>query len=465
MTEAISLTEPSCGQPHTDLWLAMKNLGSMFSCYMKMLSGAARTAWLMPFCIEVSYLAIKLRAMHKRWQVYLPFHEAFDVDFKECLETVHGWLLVLRGEWPGTKVDNGYLLDIVGYEVEPIREGAGHAEIGRNVQEYCRRLDSQLCSGSLKDWEKTARMRLDGEVRRIIDEGAGRDVLKRLAVNALSALAAVLQELEDFLWSERTEEQFIVLAHRIVLRDCIDAMKSARNRVRCERSAWPAKHVNEHAVAMKEELKKLLMEDSTGAWLKDYVDLECPVLLDDACFGQFLFRYRNSLRIEDVQLIVERCHMIVELNHCIDAMPGCAGPHARTLNAEEEHVHRHLQSMAAMVDWCGGATAESIRTGIDRMLGVNWQLDGRLKEMSDLLWKMLKMRRNCDCEKSMRMTWLNIVGWCVRHSMLRGSSPALCRTFYPHCGEDDYKAIDKGRSDALQLLRNVEPLLLRFLLP
>ena len=49
--------------------------------------------------------------------------------------------------------------------------------------------------------------------------------------------------------------------------------------------------------------------------------------------------------------------------------------------------------------------------------------------------------------------------------MLDGASPQLCKDFYPHAGEDDYKSIDKGRNQKVYAFVDIEPLLDTYLKP
>ena len=52
-----------------------------------------------------------------------------------------------------------------------------------------------------------------------------------------------------------------------------------------------------------------------------------------------------------------------------------------------------------------------------------------------------------------------IVGYCLRKGLLSGGSPALAKTFYPKCQEDDYKAIIKGKNGENATFKALEPLL------
>lgn len=165
--------------------------------------------------------------------------------------------------------------------------------------------------------------------------------------------------------------------------------------------------------------------------------------------------------------MVKCCTMIEDLNRFIDPnlqlKKRKSQAQGRELDNEEKAIVKTLLSLADKGDWRGGATADSIKLGINRMLGVGFHLDAEMQPLSDALWKLLKERRNCDADKSLMVTWLNIVGWCVAHRYLSGGSPALCKTFFPRCGQDDYKAIDKGKAGQPAAFKKIEALLEKFM--
>ena len=66
-------------------------------------------------------------------------------------------------------------------------------------------------------------------------------------------------------------------------------------------------------------------------------------------------------------------------------------------------------------------------------------------------------------EESLMLTWFNIVGYCLRKGLLSGGSPALAKTFYPKCQEDDYKAIIKGKNGDNATFKALEPLLDKYI--
>ena len=56
-----------------------------------------------------------------------------------------------------------------------------------------------------------------------------------------------------------------------------------------------------------------------------------------------------------------------------------------------------------------------------------------------------------------------IVGYCLRKGLLSGGSPALAKSFYPKCQEDDYKAIIKGKNGENATFKALEPLLDKYI--
>jgi len=458
----------------SDLCIILDNLEAMFACYLNMASHKAREAWMLAMSIEVAMVTMKLRAMRERWKVYLPFQEVIDVRFGERKKRVESWLPVLGDESVDTELlydelipDVGYLLDLMGCPVEPIKQGLSADDLKVAVVSYCRKVDKLLRTCDVEDWEKQAMSRVETNLQVLISKFDSEDATREVCVLTIRALAEELNELEEFFWSDLKEEQFMVLANRLMHRDCQEAIKMAHDRVRREHSSWPKKFEKMRATAMKEQVKMQLMMEAKGDELKEYIDLDYPNLLGDACFGQYLFKARHELTCEQMQKMVGYCTMIDDLNQYID--PKLKDKKlkeeafGRVLDAEEKAIVKRLQGFVEKADWRGGATASSISQGINKMLGVGFHLEGDMLTMSNQLWKMLMTRRGCDAEKSLRYTWLNIVGWCVEQRYLSGGAPTLCRLFFPKCGEDDYKAIIKGRAGEPANFQKIWSLLERFL--
>ena len=105
-----------------------------------------------------------------------------------------------------------------------------------------------------------------------------------------------------------------------------------------------------------------------------------------------------------------------------------------------------LEKLAKKAEW-ENITEEAAITALHKALGLGPVFaDKALVEQSQILWQLLQKRRGCNTEKSLMVTWLNIVGYCIGKGFLSGGGPAMAKKFFPRCNEDDYKAIDKGRS-------------------
>ena len=467
----LTLTETE--ERKSDLYYLLDNLDTMFTCYLNMGSECAREAWLVPFCIEVSMVTLKLKAMRKRWQTFLPFQEVIDVKFKEWRDVAKGWLPHLgdettdiESEYEQMVLGPGHLLDLMGVELEPIKPGLKADELKSAVAAYCKKVDNLLKKSKFEEWERIAINRLELNVQELIGQHNPDLNPRNIAIAAVHALADELDELEEFFFSELKEEQFIILANRLMHRDCQNAIRTAKEEVRKEQNAWPSKHKNIRAMAMRDRVKMDLIQKAKGDELKDYIDLDYPDLLGDACFGQYLFHSRHKLTTRDLELMVQYCTEIDMLNQVIDPTLSIKRKRdaamGRELDEEEKAIVKKLLAFADKAEWRSGSTADSIRQGINRMLGVGYHLDTDMKQLSEELWKMLKKRRGQDADKSLMLTWLNIVGYCVNRRILTGGSPALCKLFYPHCDDRQYTAIDKGKSEETSPIKKVWPLLDKF---
>jgi len=434
----------------SELYRLLINIDDLISLYGEVARTPSKRHILEAVAIDVEMISHKLKKMRNRWNQLLPFHEAIDVKFGEWAKSFEEWIETLKQ--PMEPISAGFLLDMVD---EPKKELGD--DLKKEVSEICQRLDRKL-EEKMTNWEQKAYGEPLDELK------AERDKV----IEALEFIRDELNELEEFFNSELTEKQFKTLALRLYYRDCAKACKEAKNEVNKAHNSWPAKNVARRAALMKDTVKREIISNDLYKGLADYIDLDYPEMFDEAPFGQFLFMNRNQLQVEDVQTIVKMIETIQRLNGFID--PNGTQKQkdkralGRELSADERQIVKTLLQMVERVGWRGGATATSIAQGINRMLGVGYALEGDLLEMSDDLWKLLKSRPRCDADKSLKVTWLNIVGWCVSKGYLSGSgSPALCKEFYPKAGDDDYKAIDKGRKEPSGAFKKIIPLLEKFL--
>jgi len=134
--------------------------------------------------------------------------------------------------------------------------------------------------------------------------------------------------------------------------------------------------------------------------------------------------------------------------------------------AEGDHwIVSKLESLINRGLWIG-LSADAVKNGLWKALALDGPgLNTKEMALSNKLWKLLRKRRGQDSEDSLRTTWLNMVGYCVRNKMIDGASPQLCKEFYPGLKGDEYKAIDKGKNQEVQSFMDVEPLLDTYLKP
>ena len=476
MTDELQIPELDDIVMYSELKLLLDNVCNMFDSYIRMSSRKGSQYQLRAFTIELAMVTLKLKALHKRWQIFLPFREVIDVDFATYENVAHHWLKMFDEQEDSNDDDdyffdiqplsNGYLLDLLDYEIEPFKTGMKPDELSMAVENYCKTIDKYLRKPAEDNWEEKVFSRLEADVQALVadDEENGQ---KDTTIAVIKAYAEALHNIEELFTSDLKEEQFIILANRLIYRDCKKAVKEAKDQVKKEHNAWPKKFEKDRAIAKKEQIKMLLLKNAHGDDLKEYIDLDYPELLEDACFGQYLFRDRQKLTHDDVALMVHYCTMIEELNNYIDPNRSIKKRKeqalGRELDPQEKNIVKTLLKFADKAEWRNGATADSIKLGIKRMLGVGYQLDPIMQPYSDALWRLLKSRRNKTDEESLMLTWFNIVGYCLRKGLLSGGSPALAKTFYPKCQEDDYKAIIKGKNGENATFKALEPLLDKYI--
>ena len=140
------------------------------------------------------------------------------------------------------------------------------------------------------------------------------------------------------------------------------------------------------------------------------------------------------------------------------------------LMGNDEWIVSKLTQLVCIGCWQKGLTEQTVLSGLFKALALEEPgLNTKEMELSNKLWAMLRERRGQNEEGSLKITWLNIVGYCIRHGMLKGPATKLCKEFYPKAGVDDYKAINKGKkaneSGDLKSFAEIEPLLDRYLKP
>ena len=484
----------------SDMLATLENLERMFHACRCCMNDHAARAVLFGMAIESQMLALKMKAMLGRWNKYLPFHEALDVKFDHWHTLVGEWIEVLEtdtpeetaGKYPRLTGCPEYMLDLYAHTEQYDDEGnltarapqfyevdvkddyqqelAAYKECMEELLYEMQMTDmledgwrgdvSRMAADSLADAyvdntimpfrsevNKEVAEQLEEQIRRRFEALAEFTGVTECALTALYSLHEQLGDLQALFDKALPNEVFIRLSIRLFEQHCTESYHKGGAEVNKWRNNWPDSKVKKNAEKKKEELKKQLAAKPYGDELQEYISFDAPNLLGDSSFGRFLFKNRRVLNISDVQYIHKVCRELNLLNGLIDTEePATDSAPIRPLDAEEQEIVARLETLAARVCW-ERITTEQVTAALHKALGLGPVFaDPRMKEMSQSLWGLLKKRRGCDAEKSLMVTWLNIVGYCVKRGFLSGGSPALARQFFPKCGKDDYKAIDKGRN-------------------
>ena len=449
--------------------------------------------------IEAQTLALKMKAMIGRWNKYLPFHEVIDVKFDYWQALVSEWIEVLvcnpteetMAKYPWIDGCKEYMLDLYALTEQLDEEGQlttrapQFYEVGikddyqREMTAYMECTDellyemegdeswrtdiANMATYSLKDaLISDITMTLSPDKDHELVEELERGVKSRFealmtfegihacAVIALGSLQNQLCDLEALFNKALPNEMFIRLSTRLFYRHCLGSYREGEACVNKWQNGWPEDKLKKNSMKKKEEIKKQLMAKPYGAELQEYISMDAPNLFTDSCMGRFLFKNRHELTVDDLKCIHKLCREINLLNELIAHEVGSevrihAAP-IRQLTAHEQTMLSELEKLAKKAEW-ENITEEAAITALHKALGLGSVFaDKALVEQSQILWQLLQKRRGCNTEKSLMVTWLNIVGYCIGKGFLSGGGPAMAKKFFPRCNEDDYKAIDKGRS-------------------
>lgn len=516
MNEITNIT-PAIQNSSSNMLSVLRNLERMFTSYRYCVNADAGRAILFGMGIEAQTLALKMRAMLERWNRFLPFHEVIDVRFEEWQKEVSEWIEVLgytpsedlMKKYPWLNECNEYMLDL--YALTPVYDEEDNrvqrapkfyrldaqGDIQREMAVYMERVDSllaemidedkavggwredvttlgtsSLCEAFVRDsilpfqtlpeTDTDLIDKISTKVTERFEVLQSFEDVNQCVVAALSNLQNQLCDLQALFNKALSNNQFIRLSTRLFYRHCLSDYREGEAQVNKWQNNWPENKHKVNAKKKKEELKKQLLNRTYGTELAEYIDLETPNLFTDSSFGRFLFKNRHELKVQDVQYIHMVCREINLLSELIGEKMANAGMTAapiRQLTEQEQQIIGKLKSLVKKGDW-QMITEESVIAGFEKALGMGPVFtDSKMVEMSNSLWEHLKKRRGCDADKSLMVTFLNIVGWCVKKGFLSGGSPALCKGFFPKCHADDYKAIDKGRTAEVKSFREIIPLL------
>ena len=503
--------------PPTDLRAVLDNIDKALLLMRSSLNSVSGQLFGMAAAVEFITLAQKLRQTLERWRIYLPFHEARDVNFKfwvDYFSKMHKSLDCRQRIEPGAPDYEYYpgnpfcvdLIDQLSPEAIPSEFPVDEDEeehprmpiysprypetkLDRDVKEYVGRVDdllehlSSLSDDEELDWRTEINKMAMSSLRRqyaeylhMLYRFKGRQVVAEQILPgvrgylnavieqpamahclemAMETVIFIMKDFDKFLEdSDPSDEQLLRLTLRLYHRHAPDSKVEAKREVHRWRTGWPGRKWKDRAIDKREEIVSMLRTRYARLDLNVYIDIDRPSLLTDPEFGRFLWAQRHELEIADVQIIFQAGFRIQELNRLIDPAAATADILATRLDQQRRLVYHRLTELVSRAEWQQGIKAEDIQHGLNLLLLPSDTSDvatrQRMEEARSLFWELLTQRFTDDKHlRSLKHTWLNLVGYFLSRGCLKGGGPALCHFFFPEDSKDggldpDYNAITKG---------------------
>ena len=277
---------------------------------------------------------------------------------------------------------------------------------------------------------------------------------------ALSLLIFNLRQIDQLLNGKLSQEQYKRLSLRLYHRYCPDIREDAYREVQHWCAEWPDRKLKDHAIQRRTEIIDSMMQRFGESRLHEYIDQDRPAPLKDPEFGKFLFSQRMRLSKKDVKDLFMDCFRINYLNSVIDPTMADENQTVTRLGEEKMKVYVRLKELICQANWKSGVKAGDVIACVEKILNI--RLDDKqsasqhpyTEEDTRLLWTVLTKRRNCqEGFRSLKLTWLNLVGYFLSRGVLTGKGRNLCYEFFPsntdegRGNEQDYTAVSKGARD------------------
>ena len=496
----------------SDLRTILGNLDILLRQMRSSINDVSGQLLAMAAAVECITLTMKLRTTLKRWQVYLPFHECKDVDFKhwvKYLTNIHLSLDNRQKRQDGSPDYEYYpdhpfsldMLEMLDFEAglpadytDSVEAGGGlplfapryaDSELQRDVQEYVQRVDERmenltiLSEDEEQEWHTVINKRAmsflrnlyAGHLRMLFRQMQPRMVEEKMLPKvkayldavidqpamaycldmALDTLLDTLRQIDGLFSISGSRQQYLRLSLRLYYRHCPNTEAETSSEVRRWASEWPGRRRRQRAVEKHDQIVAGLRQQYGELRIEDYIDIEHPSPLADAEFGQFLFACRHQLEIDSVKSLFRDCFLILHLNRLIDPAGMEANISAMQLDQYRRQIYQRLTELVRKAEWQGGMTAERVQHSLADLLlkSVSSTMESEFN-VGETFWKLLTNRRGCKEEfRSLKLTWLNLVGYFRTRGFLRGGSPALCHHFFPgdRTNDIDHNAVNKGAGD------------------
>lgn len=270
---------------------------------------------------------------------------------------------------------------------------------------------------------------------------------------ALSTLIDNLRQIDELLNDDISEQQHLRLSLRLYYRYCDNACEEAERDAHRWKNKWPVRKRQERAHEKNEELKGTLRSRFGEYQIDDFIDLDHPSPFTDPEFGRFLFVNRGQFSSEDVRHLFLGCFRIQQVNNIIDPRAEEKDIAATRLNETNREIYERLRALVLQAKWINIKADDVLDCFAELLLpqpGAK-QTEEQVS-ITENFWKLLTRRRGCEDTdfRSLKLTWLNLVGYFLNRGVLKGKSFSLCYDFFPEGtpeakeNANDYKHVNRG---------------------
>ena len=305
----------------SDLLSMLKVIEHLYAVTRLVMNRYATVAVLQAMAAEAQTLLVKLKLMHRRWKIHLPFKEAGSVDFIDWSSRMAQLAKVIRTadgrRLPTihTMPSNHYLLDLYDQaSCDTDEVSVGESDFGEtdprqlllrqaSLQEtlMCQR---ELCVDKISQYTASRLSAREGlDMSRMADFS----IVSQSCSTLLTELSEELTGLHEQLVKIFTSEEYERLADRILEEAEYSgqtARREARDIMHNWRNAVPPGQLEENRRAQIEQTKEEIRHSKYGVKLEQYVNLDGDFFTQRSEFGQFLFnRRRDITRSELYQLM------------------------------------------------------------------------------------------------------------------------------------------------------------------
>ena len=352
----------------SDILVILENIDQMLQCFTKMVNGYARNIQEVAIAVEAMTLAQKLRLAACRWQYWLPFKEACDVNFNWWEKRMEYWCDFVNGcEDKKKNYDDiqkftpktEFFIDQYFYRMWLTRQDK-IVERKASFSPFFRTKDAEKFSDKIFHYT----IDIDCYFKSVKDE-IDKNAVVSLFLSDMNNNMFSLEELkamrtdmdgdneEFFEWIENSsyisEESYTTesalynlyqalsfsnevlvcsgdsafkdLYERLSVAYFNELIKEAKDDFQKWLNSTPKK---KRLDMMKKKLEKEKTKFFSGKWkegLENYFDIDnIESVLEGIDAGKFIFRYRNDLTLEEVGKIIAQYHKIACFHSAIHDM-------------------------------------------------------------------------------------------------------------------------------------------------